>query len=160
MQEHAIVSSADSEPAARAYASPAEANLQNQESGGANVGSTYRSGFGEELPVAVYQSVVLGFACMLAVAWLAFGGAVGTDLDLGVVTVLCAIFLMLPLLMHHVAAARAERPQPDLKVFLSSRFETATGPLSAWEAWMQVGLIPIALAIAAVLIGGVYTWLG
>jgi hypothetical protein len=160
MQEHAIVSRADSEPAARAYASSAEAKLQSQESGGPDVGSTYRSGFGEELPVAVYRSVFLGFACMLVVAWLAFGGAVGTDLDLGVVTVLCAIFLLLPLLMHHVAAARAERPQPDLKGFLSSRFETATGSVSAWEAWLQIVLIPIALAIAAVLIGGVYAWLG
>jgi hypothetical protein len=47
-----------------------------------------------------------------------------------------------------------------LKGFLSAGFETATGRLSAREAWLQVALVPIALAVAAVLIGGVYTWLG
>jgi hypothetical protein len=131
-----------------------------QDRGGASERSGYRSGFGEELPVAVYQSILLGFAGMLAVAWLTFGRTTGTDLDLGVVSVLCAVFLLLPLIMHRVAAARAARDQPDLHRFLAAPFETATGPLSPREAWLQVALIPVALAVAAVAIGGVYAWLG
>jgi len=158
MAKQAVIAEEDAYPTSPAPAA-GQAGSQ-QKSGAADVGSTYRSGFGEELPAAVYQSILLGFACMLAVAWLAFGGATSTDLDLGVVTVLCLIFLMLPVLMHRLAAARAETRQPDLKGFLSAGFETATGRLPAREAWLQVALIPVALAIAAALIGGVYTWLG
>jgi len=156
MAKQAVIAEEDAYPTSPAPA----AGQAEQESGAPNVGSTYRSGFGEELPVAVYQSILLGFACMLAVAWLAFGGATSTDLDLAMVTVLCLIFLMLPVLMHRLAAARAETRQPDLQEFLSAGFETATGRLSAREAWLQVALIPIALAVAAALIGGVYAWLG
>ncbi len=131
-----------------------------EKTSGAEAPSTYRSGFGEELPVAVYRSVLLGFAVMLLIAWMSFGGFVGTDLDLVVVTVLFAVFLLLPVIMHRTAAARAEGQQPDLKRFLASPFETATGPLAAREAWLQIALIPVALAIAAILIGGVYDWAG
>jgi len=118
--------------------------------------STYRSGFGEELPVVVYQSVLLGFVAMLAVAWLTFGSAAATDLDLAVVTILSAIFLLLPIILHRVAAAHAEQPQPDLKRFLASGFETATGVVSARQAWLQIALIPLGLAAGAVLIGLIY----
>jgi len=122
--------------------------------------STYRSGFGEELPIAVYRSILLGFGLMLAIAWLAFGGQTDLDLDLGVVTVLSAIFLLLPVIMHRIAAARAEVRQPDVKEFLGASFDTATGPLPAREAWLQVALIPAALAVAALLIGAVYVATG
>jgi hypothetical protein len=120
--------------------------------------STYRSGFGEELPVAVYQSVLLGFAVMLAVAWLTFGSVTATDLDLLVVTVLSGIFLLLPIVLHRVAAAHAEQPQPDLKRFFAKGFETATGVVSGREAWLQIALIPVGLAAAAVLIGLIYAF--
>jgi len=122
--------------------------------------SGYGSRLGEEFPPAVYESVIIAFAWMLAAAWLAFGGLVGTDLDLIVVTVLCTIFLTLPIVMYRTNAVPSQMRQLDLKHFLSSRFETATGSLPAGEAWLQVALIPVALAAAATLIGVVYLWFG
>jgi len=138
----------------------AQANLLGQENGDADPRSVDSSGLGDELPVAVYQSILIGFACMLAAAWVAFGRVGGTDLDLAVVTVLCTVFLLLPVILHRVAAARTGVKQHDLERFLAQPFETATGPVSAREVWLQVALIPVALAVAAILIGGVYLWLG
>jgi hypothetical protein len=135
----------------RSDSEPQEIQLEDDASA-----STYRAGFGEELPVAVYRSVLLSFAAVLAVAWLTFGSATATDLDLMVVTALSAIFLLLPIILHRVAHAHAEQLQPDLKRFFASGFETATGVLSAREAWLQIALIPVGLAAAAVLICLVY----
>jgi len=138
----------------------AQADLLGQESGDAEPRPVDGSGLGDELPVAVYQSILVGFAGMLAAAWVAFGRVGGTDLDLAVVTVLCSVFLLLPIILHRVAAARTGVKQRDLQRFLAQPFETATGALSAREVWLQVALVPVALAVAAILIGGVYLWLG
>ena len=97
---------------------------------------------------------------MLVAAWLAFGGHTATDLDLLVVTVLCVVSLMLPLAIDHTNAARLSVHHPGLKEFFSSRLDTATGSLPAGEAWLQVALIPVGLAIAATLIGIIYVFFG
>lgn len=124
--------------------------------------STYRSGFGEEFPKAVYLSILGGFSLMLASAWLAFGAEADTDLDLMVVTVLCAVFLLLPVIMYRSGSGRRELDvgKSDLKDFLATGIDTATGPLPARDAWLQVMLAPAALAIAALLIGTVYVLSG
>jgi hypothetical protein len=53
--------------------------------------SEYRSSYGsmrDEFPFGVYRSRVrLDFVWMILAAWLAFGGAPGTDLDLAIATV-------------------------------------------------------------------------
>jgi hypothetical protein len=122
------------------------------------------SGFGSrpgaEFPSIVYVSIVVAFAWMLTAAWLAFGGHTATDLDLLIVTVLCTVSLMLPLAIDHTNAARLSVHHPRLKEFFSSRLDTATGSLSAGEAWLQVALIPVGLAIAATLIGIIYVVFG
>lgn len=138
----------------------AQARLQDADNAGAEVRSGYGSGFGAEFPAAVYESIVIAFGCMLAAAWLTFGGRTDSDVDLGVVTILCAVFLMLPVLMYRTGATRSDVKRTNMKQFLSARFETATGALPAREAWLQVALIPIALAVAAMLFGGVYAWVG
>jgi hypothetical protein len=148
----------------RAHA-PARAisgEMRASEARSAGLPSTYRSGFGQELPRAVYLSIIAGFGFMLAVAWLAFGADADTDLDLMVVTVLCAVFLLLPVIMYRSGPGRTESEarRPDLKGFLAAGIDTATGPLQAREAWLQVLLAPAALAIAAVLIGAVYVLFG
>ncbi len=61
---------------------------------------------GDEFPTTVYRSMVIAFAWMMLAAWLAFGGTGGTDLDLAVATVLFAVFLALPIIMHRTAANR------------------------------------------------------
>jgi hypothetical protein len=123
--------------------------------------SNYDSIPGDEFPPAVYRTIVFAFAWMMLAAWLAFGGATGTDLDLAVATVLFVVFLALPIIMHRTAANRqGHEPKPAPQRFRSSQVEIATGTLSGREAWLEVLLIPIALALAATLIGGAYVFLG
>ena len=124
----------------------------------------YRSNYelvpGDEFPRAVYRSIVIAFAWMMVAAWLAFGGTSGTDLDLAVATVLFVIFLALPIIMHRTAANRVgHEPQLAAQRFWSSQVNIATGTLSGREAWLEVLMIPIALALAATLIGGAYVFL-
>ena len=122
--------------------------------------SNYGSVPGDEFPTTVYRSIVIAFAWMMVAAWLAFGGSSGTDLDLAVATVLFVVFLALPIIMHRTAATRqGHRPQSARQRFWSSQVDIATGSLSGREAWLEVLLIPIALALAATLIGGAYVFL-
>ncbi len=111
---------------------------------------------GDELPSAVYRSVVFALAWMMLAAWLAFGKSAGTDLDLAIASVLCVVFLSIPFIMHRTASKRSQQRSQNEKRFIQSSFDTATGTISGKEAWLQVVLIPIALALAATLIGGVF----
>jgi len=119
-----------------------------------------RSGYGTmpggEFPTAIYVSVAGAFAWMLGAAWLAFGTTTGTNLDLAMITVLGTVFLGMPAAMHHTAATRYPSASPRMADFLSSQVDTATGVMPGRQAWLEVMLIPAALAIAATLIGGVY----
>ncbi len=122
--------------------------------------SDYRSNYGsmpgDEFPAAVYGTVVLAFVWMMLAAWLAFGGTRGTDLDLAVATVLCTAFLGIPIILSWTARNRLQGTYQNSKQFLESRVRIATGTVSGTEAWLQVALIPIALAFAATLIGGAF----
>jgi hypothetical protein len=134
--------------------------LQNQQQhGNSENRSSYGTAFGAEFPAAVYYTVIAAFAWMLGAAWLAFGANKEIGLSLAIATVLCIVFLALPVIMYRMPAARSRVQRPDLKTFLTSRVETATGSLSAREAWLQVALIPLALAVAATIIGSIYVWL-
>jgi hypothetical protein len=111
---------------------------------------------GGELPSPVYRSIVLAFAWMLLASWIAFASGAETDLVLTVAAVLFAVFLGLPLLIHATAAHHTEAKPETLQHFLTSSVDTATGPLSGREAWLEIALIPAALALAATLIGLVF----
>jgi hypothetical protein len=111
---------------------------------------------GAEFPGFVYGSVLAAFAWIMLASWLAFARDMDASLALGVVVVLGIVFFALPIIVHHVATAFS-RPRPEMPHdFLSAPVETATGPLSGASAWLQVLLIPLALALAATLIGGAY----
>jgi hypothetical protein len=135
-------------------------NIREEDASVGDVRSNYGSIPGAEFPTALYASIVAAFAWMLAVMWLAFGGNIGTDLNLAVVTLLTIVFFGIPIIMHHMVAGRLEPVPMRVKSFLSSRIDIATGPMSARQAWLEVLLIPLALAIGATLIGTVYVWVG
>ena len=126
-------------------------------------GSEYRSSYGsipgDEFPTAVYRTVVFAFVWMMLAAWLAFGGAAGTDLDLAIATVLFTVFLGIPILLYRTARNRLQRTNQNSGQFLESHVDIATGPISGAEAWLEVILIPMALALAATLIGGVFVFM-
>jgi hypothetical protein len=120
----------------------------------AEVRSSYGAVPGAEFPVAVYASVLAAFAWILGVSWWAFASDGDADLALSFVVVLAVVFFALPVLMY-LTAKHHSRPTCDSRGdFLSARVEIATGRLTGASAWLQVLLIPAALALAATLIGG------
>ena len=115
--------------------------------------SSYGQVPGEELPAAVYMSVLVSFAGLLLASWLLFdrGGEIG--LDLLIASVLFVAMLGLPVLLGTMAlrwtGADARRSRP----LRGTHVEIYTGRLSSGEAWLQILLIPIVMALAAVAIG-------
>jgi hypothetical protein len=98
--------------------------------------------------------VFAAFAWILLAAWVAFARDAEGDLALSFVLVLTVVLFALPLLVYLTARnhARKQTTQGD---FLSARVETWTGTLTGAGAWLQILLIPAALALAATLIGAV-----
>jgi hypothetical protein len=111
---------------------------------------------GHEFPIAIYASIIGAFAWMLFVAWVAFSAADGTDLDLLIATVLGIVFFGIPIAMHHTSLRSTSDAAASMRQFMDSAFDTFTGPMPARQAWLEVALIPVALAIAATLFGIVY----
>jgi hypothetical protein len=120
--------------------------------------SAYGSVPGEEFSRAVYRAIVAAFGAILVISWLAFGGNGDGDADLalGIATVLTVVFFALPILLRKTAAARLLRGPAQHDSFLHSRVEVATGTLGGAEVWLQILIIPLALAFAAAAIGAVY----
>ena len=111
---------------------------------------------GAEFPRAVYRSVVDAFGFILLASWVAFGGSDDSDLALTFATVLTVVFFALPIIIRRTGTARTSDKPTPLDEFLRSPVEIATGTLSGAEAWLQVSIIPLALAFAAIAIGAVY----
>jgi hypothetical protein len=110
---------------------------------------------GVEFPAAVYLSVVVAFAWILLVSWLAFGAGAEADLGLAIATVLGLVFFALPILMYRTGAHRFSAERQRLDDFLGSPVDTATGRLTGRQAWLQVLVIPLTLAFAAIAIGAI-----
>jgi hypothetical protein len=131
---------------------------ERDRSGGAR--SSYGEVPGAELPGAIYRLIVAAYAWMLLAAWVAFGSGAESDLNLSIAVVLAVVFFALPIIMRRSAITRLHAGRQTLDQFLSRQVETATGPLPAREVLLQVLLIPIALAVAATMIGAVYIVVG
>lgn len=114
--------------------------------------SSYGQVPGEELPGAVYASVLLCFAGLMAASWLLFDRSDEIGLDLLIGTVLFTAMLGLPVLLGRMVARRT-RPHGQRRDAHGSHVEIFTGTLSSGEAWLQILLIPLAMAFAAVAIG-------
>ncbi|MBO0763134.1 MAG: hypothetical protein J2P50_00875 [Hyphomicrobiaceae bacterium] len=113
---------------------------------------------GAEFPAFVYISVLAAFVWIMLASWLAFAGDRDAALSLGMAVVLGIVFFALPIIIREVAVANSrnkEDKQETAGDFLSAPVETATGQLRGSSAWLQVLIIPLALALAATLIGAV-----
>ena len=117
----------------------------------------YRIALGSELHPRVYGSLVVSILIFVMASWLAFGRDGETDYLLLIVGFIFAVFAALPMLIFLAGRpeARADggrKPRP-VDQFVSDRIETASGPLSGKQAWLQIAVIPASLALAAILIG-------
>ncbi|MFM9846141.1 MAG: hypothetical protein ACKVP3_03165 [Hyphomicrobiaceae bacterium] len=115
--------------------------------------SSYGQIPGEELPAVIYVSALLSFAGLLAAAWLLFDRNDEIGLDLMIATVLFTAMLGLPLLLARMVSRQTQAHSQRSGAAPSAHVEIYTGTLSIGEAWLQILLIPLAMAFAAVAIG-------
>jgi hypothetical protein len=118
--------------------------------------SDYGAVPGDEFPAFVYVSILAAFGWIMLASWLAFASDMDARLALGMAIVLALVFFALPVIIHHVAVTRARAKPTAPHDFLSAPVDTATGPLPGASAWLQVLIIPLALALAATLIGAAF----
>jgi hypothetical protein len=115
---------------------------------------------GDEFPHGVYVAVFAAYLWMIVTAWADFGAAGGVELDLTMVTVLAVVFFGIPLALYHTARTRLPSTHPAMSKFLKSEVDTFTGPMPAKQAWLEIMIIPLALAAAATLIGAAHVLVG
>jgi len=115
---------------------------------------------GDELPRGVYIGIFGAYLWMFATAWADFAAPGGTDLDLMMVTVLAVVFFGIPFALYRTARTRLVSARPRIPDFVKSQVDTFTGPMPAKQAWIEIMLIPLALAAAATLIGGAHVLVG
>ncbi|MEZ5818884.1 MAG: hypothetical protein R3D44_17555 [Hyphomicrobiaceae bacterium] len=107
---------------------------------------------GHEIPASIYLAVIGAYAWMLLVAWVAFGRAREVDALIGASFLIFGIFLGLAAIAFSVAWKRARHAATTSSVLL----ETWTGPLRLEDAWTQILVIPVSLALGATMLGIVY----
>lgn len=109
-------------------------------------------------PVAikVALSAVVWF---LAVIWLDFTGGVEVDLDLAVVTGFFVAFFTLLLLTASMVIddPRWAQPKASFAEFLNDNVPIDTGMVQGRDVLIQIAVLPVSLAIAATLIGLIWT---
>jgi hypothetical protein len=115
--------------------------------------SSYGQVPGEEFPAAVYISVLIAFAGLLVAAWLLFDRSDEIGLDLIIATVLFTVMLGLPLLLGRTVSGQTDAGSRRSGKMRASHVEIYTGTISSGEAWLQILLIPVAMAFAAVALG-------
>jgi len=111
---------------------------------------------GSEFPNVIYGSVAAAFVWMILTAWIAFGSGREPDFTLAFASLIILVILALPFLIHVTARHHMDAEQESLRHFLASDVDIATGPISGREAWIEVAIIPVTLALAATLLGIVY----
>jgi len=107
------------------------------------------------LPMGVLSLGIAGYVGVLCAFWVTFGGDMETAYILAVVSLFGLVYFGLPYLMRRTAithGAERERRQ-SISDFLHGDFDTLTGRITGWSAFMQYAFLPVALAFGALAIG-------
>lgn len=111
-------------------------------------------------PIAVEISV-LAYAWLGAAFWLAFGGG-ETSLILSIILVLCIVYV--GLLIGGAVMGRNMTPERrqdrSVREFWEGTVDIATGRVSGREAFMQIALLPLALAFGGTAMAICAIWVG
>ena len=108
---------------------------------------------------AVIKIALSAVAWFLAVAWLDFSGGPEVDLVLAVVTGLFIMFFTLFLLTASMVIndPRWKQPKARFSEFLNDEVPIDGGTMRGRDVLIHVALLPVCLAIAATLIGLVWS---
>jgi hypothetical protein len=103
----------------------------------------------------VFEIAIGAVLWFIAVAWTAFAGSGGIDLDLTIVTLFCAIFVALFLLVASFTAGDQRWPtqQKSFSAFLDSDVAIGGETMRGRDVLIEIALVPVVLAFAATLIG-------
>jgi hypothetical protein len=105
-------------------------------------------------PIA-FKIAIGAIIWFLGVTWIAFAGEGGIDLNLAIVTLFCAIFVSLFLLVASFTEGDSRWPtrQTSLHAFLDSDVAIGSGTMRGRDVLIEIALVPVVLAFAATLIG-------
>lgn len=107
-----------------------------------------------ELPIMVHVVGTFGYAGILLAMWVTFSSHGDALFMVAVSTFLAMVFFGVPYLMYRTARRNdAQRGLHGMSDFLAGDFETSTGRLTGWEAFVQVVTVPLSLAFGATAIG-------
>lgn len=111
----------------------------------------------DTLPRSLYGITAAAYVFMMLTYWLTFGARTETALMVAVSSAYIAMVIALPWTMARLGETLlrqrlGDRPVPSLSDFLSGTIATRTGPMSGWSATIQVGLIPVGMACATLVI--------
>ncbi len=95
-----------------------------------------------------------GSVAALLLVWVAFGRNAHIGYLLAIVMLVLGAALGLPAVLAHMGKSRTQSPK--LEDFLSSNVDSATERLTGAQAWIQMLIVSLSLALAALLIGMVY----
>ena len=115
---------------------------------------------GAEVPLAVYATIVTAYASILATAWMDFARSMESAWLATVGIIVGVVVLGIHLALRHTNHGPLLPGRRGLDEFLHSEIDTATGRLRGWEAYVQILISPVCLALAAAGIGAVWVWEG
>ena len=104
------------------------------------------------MPPAVFKLAVICWAMLLAVFWVTFSVSANALFMVVIGTGYAIIFFGVPFIMIRMAPPQ-NTGEVSLGTFLKGRFDTIYGPVSGFDAMLQVILVPLALSIGGVVIG-------
>jgi hypothetical protein len=106
----------------------------------------------------VVELAIGGVLWFIAVVWIAFARGPEVDFALAIVTAFFLFFFALFLLTasYGLNDPRWNLPKTSFRDFLVGTVRTATGNMTGREVMVEIAILPLALALAATLIGAAW----
>jgi hypothetical protein len=103
----------------------------------------------------VFEIAIGAVLWFIAVVWIAFAGRGGIDFYLTIVTLFCAMFVSLFLLVASFTTGDQRWPgrQTSFRTFLDSDVGIGSETMHGRDVLIEIALMPVVLAFAATLIG-------